>query len=298
LATQVTVGVPVYNGASTLRRAVESILVQTRKPDLIHISDNGSTDATGEIGQALAAEHAAVSYTRQPTNIGLSPNFRFLAQQAKTPYFMWLAADDYLDPTYLERMLAVLESDPGVVTCVSRVLFVRADGSSCLAVGTYPLQGDMVSNLAAYLSDPNDNARVYGLHRTAALQNAYPAGDFLVASDWALMAGTLLYGRHAEVPETLMVRDETPHRAYMNMIRREARGWLDRVVPLRQMNRDLLVRQRIPLRLPVLKALLLVNIMMHFAYAREFHPRYAKVEPFLRRYLLWRLACQPPPCGR
>ena len=293
MAPQVTVGVPVYNGALKLRRAVESILAQTHKPDLIHISDNGSTDATGEIGQALAAEHATVSYTRQPTNIGPSPNFRFLLQQAKTPYFMWVAADDYLEPTYVERMLSVLESDPGLVTCVSRVLFVRPDGTSRLAVGTYPLQADRVTNLAAYLTNPNDNARVYGLHRTIPLQKAYPTSDFVVAWDWTLMAGTLLYGGHAEVPETLMVRDETPHQAYMIMIRRHARWWLERIVPLLPMSLGLLFHQRIPLRLPVVKALLYANIAAHFDYVREFHPRYARAEPFVRRYLLWRLAYRP-----
>lgn len=297
MQTKVTVGVPVYNGAATLRRAVESILAQTQKPDLIHISDNGSTDATGEIGQALAAEHPTVSYTRQPTNLGYTPNFRFLLQQATTLYFMWVAADDYLDSTYVERMLAVLESDPGVVTCVSQVRFVRPDGSSRLAVGTYPLQADMVSNLAAYLSNPHDNARLYGLHRTDALRKACPGGDFVIAWDWALMAGTLLYGRHAEIPETLMVRDETPHQVYVIMMRRHARWWLERIVPLLPMSLDLLVHQRIPLRLPVVKALLYLNLTMHFDYALAFHPRYAKVEPFVRRHLLWRLSYRPADTG-
>ncbi len=297
LAIQVTVGVPVYNGASTLRRAVESALAQTHKPEQIHISDNCSTDATGEIGRALAAEHATVAYTRQPTTIGPSPNFRFLLRQAKTPYFMWLAADDYLDPTYVERMLAVLESDVGLVTCVSRVLFVRSDGSSRLALGTYPLQGDTVTNLAAYLTDPSDNSRLFGLHRTQRLQRAHPTGDFLIGWDWALMAGSLLHGRHAEVPEALIVRDETPHLAYIIMIRNHARWWLERFIPLLPMSVDLLFRQRIPLRLPVLKALLYANITMHFEYAREFHRRYARLEPFLRRYLLWRLKYQPARIG-
>ena len=289
---QVTVGVPVYNGAATLRRAVESILRQTHQGCLIHISDNGSTDATGEIGQALAAAHATVTYTRQPTNLGFSPNFRFLLQQAQTPYFMWFAADDCLEPTYVERMLAVLESDPGVVTCVSRVLFVRPDGGSQLAGGTYPLQADTVTNLVAYLSNPDDNARVYGLHRTGPLQKAYPRADSNFF-DWTLMAGTLLYGRHAEVAETLVVRDKTPHQAYMNLIRRDARWWLERVIPLLPMNLDLLFRQRIPLRWPVLKALLYLNIRLHFTYARAFHPCYAKLERFLDRHLLWRLAQRP-----
>jgi glycosyltransferase involved in cell wall biosynthesis len=284
---------PVYNNAATLRRAIDSVLRQTHGECLIHVSDDTSTDASWEIAKDLAASHANFTCIRQAQNLGPTGNFRFLLQQAQTPYFMWLAGDDYLEPTYVERMLAELESDPGLVTCVSQVRFVRPDGSSRLASGTYPLQADIVTNLAAYLSDPTDNARQYGLHRTRPLQMAFPTGDFLIGYDWALMAGSLLYGRHAEVAEILMVRNETPHQAYMAMIRRNARWWLERVLPLLPMSLDLLFRQRIPLGLPVLKALLYINIVMHFSYAREFHPRYAKLEPFLHRHLLWRLAHRP-----
>jgi glycosyltransferase involved in cell wall biosynthesis len=293
LTIQVTVGVPAYNGAATLRRAVESILRQTHKDCLIHISDDGSTDGTRAVGLALAAAHVPVSYTRQETNLGPSPNFRFLLRQASTPYFMWLAQDDTLEPTYVERMLAVLESDPGLVTCVSRVRFVRPDGSTRLAGGTYPLQADRVTNLAAYLSGPDDNARQYGLHRTEVLQKAFPTSDFLIGYDWALMAGTLLYGRHAEVPDVLMVREETPLQDYMVMIRHHARGWLERVLPMLPMSRDLIFRQKIPLRLPVLKALLHVNLSMHFLYVGSRCPRYAGVGRFLQRHLLWRLQTRP-----
>ena len=297
MARQVTVGVPVYNGARTLRFAIESLLAQTRRPDVIHISDNGSTDATEGVGRALAAEHPIIAYTRQPANLGYLPNFRFLLRQADTPYFMWLAADDCLEPTYVERTLAVLESDPGLVTCVSQVLFLRPDGSSRLAAGTLPLQADVVTNLAAYLSNPHDNCRMYGLHRTDALQKAFPTSDALIAFDWTLMAATLLYGRHAEIPEILMTRDETPPQAYMIQIHRHARWWLERIVPLLPMSWELLFRKKIPLRWPAIRALLYINILMHFSYAREFHPRYAKLEPFLRRHLLWRLAYQAADTG-
>ena len=293
MTIQVTVGVPAYNGAATLRRAVESILGQTHADCLIHISDDGSTDDTDAVGHALATAHTTVSYTRQPANLGPSPNFRFLLRQATTPYFMWLAQDDTLEPTYVERMLAALESDPGLVSCVSRVRFVRPDGTTRLAGGTYPLQADTVTNLAAYLSGPDDNARQYGLHRTEALRRAFPTSDFLIGYDWALMAGTLLYGRHAEIPDVLMVREETPLPDYMVMIRRHARGWLERVLPMLPMSRDLIFRQKIPLRLPVVKALLHVNLSMHFLYVGSRCPRYARIGRFLHRHLLWRLQTRP-----
>ncbi len=289
LARQVTIGVPAYNNAATLRRAVESALLQTHEHCLIHISDDGSSDGTSEIGKALADAHFNVQYTRQEINLGPSPNFRFLLQQALTPYFMWLAGDDFLEPTYVERTLSVLEADPGLVTCVSRIRFQRPDGGSRLAIGTYPLQGDKIANIVRYLADPNDNARQYGLHRTSALRLAFPVKNFLIGYDWALMAGTLLHGRHAEIPETLMIRDETSHEAYMIMIRDKAPSLLQRWLPLLPMTRDLVFRQKVPLRWPVIKILFYANISMHFLYARAFHPRYAKLQPLLHRHLLWRL---------
>lgn len=287
---RVTIGVLVYNGGNTLRRAVESAVNQSHRGCVIHISDDGSTDNSAEIGRTLAAEYANVTYTRQPQNIGPPRNFRFLLQQADTPYFMWLAADDFLAPTYVERMLSELDRDPRLVTCVSKVHFIRRDGWSKLSEGTYPLRGDVVTNLAKYLSSPDDNSRLYGLHRTEALRRAFTTDDFLIAFDWSIMAGSLLYGCHGEVQETLIVRDLTPNDAYMAMIREHARSWLERLLPVLPMTRHLIFRQRIPLRLPILRALLHINLQMHLMYAWTFHPRYAaRVGPRLQRHLLWRL---------
>jgi len=292
---QVTVGIPAYNGAATLRRAVESILRQTHTPCLIHISDDASTDATEEIGRMLADEYSNVTYTRQPTNLNHHGNFRFVLGQAQTPYFMWLAGDDYLDPNYVERTLAVLESDPTVVTCVSRVRFVRADGTERIATGTYPLMGSKIANIAAYLSNPSDNSRLFGLHRTMPLQQAFSTVDFLIAYDWAVMAGTLMHGRHAEIPEILLVRDETPGRAYVEMVRRNVGSPLQRGLPVLRMTGNLVRCQKIPLCVPTLKALVAINMAQHIWYMRVYHPWYRGFGTFLERYVVWRLTTPPMP---
>jgi glycosyltransferase involved in cell wall biosynthesis len=295
----VTVGVPVYNGAATLRRAVESILRQTFPGCAIHISDNASTDDTALVGEALAAEHGNVTYTRHGTSLGLSGNFRWVLQQARTPYFMWLAADDYIEPTYVERTLSALESNPDWVACVSRVRFIRPDGETLLARGTYPLLADRLTNLARFLSDPTDNARSYALHRTAALQTAFPPSHFH-AFDWAAAAGTLLHGRHGEIEDVLMVRDETPSENYVRSVRRDNRRSITRLFPLMPMTADILFRQKVPIRPQVLKALLYINVEKHLEYTRLFHPRYASlmkpVWNLWRRHVAWRL-CQAERSG-
>jgi glycosyltransferase involved in cell wall biosynthesis len=290
LGPRITVGIPVHNGAATLRRAVESVLAQTYPVTAVHISDNASTDETAALAHELAARSPAVRVTSHRDNLGMSGNFGFVLERAETEYFMWLAADDYLEPTYVERLLEALEADPSLVACVSRARFLRGDGTTRLVTGTFPLMGDTVSNLAAYLSGPSDNTRIFGVYRTPALQAAFTPRYFH-AYDWAVAAGTLLYGRHGEVPEILMVRDETPNAAYVRAVRRDNRTALGRLFPAAPMTGDLVQRQKIPLRLPVLKALLRINLELHLYYCLAFHPGYGRaIEPLLRKYVLWRLA--------
>jgi glycosyltransferase involved in cell wall biosynthesis len=289
---RVTVGVLVFNGALTLRSAVESILNQSYRGFVIHISDDASRDASAEVGKSLAAEHSTVAFTQQPRNLGPANNFRFLLERATTEYFMWLAADDYLEPTYLARMITILDADPTLVACVSRVCFVKPDGSRRLSVGTYPLLADPATNLAVYLSQPNDNSRLYALYRTGSLGKAFPRSHFH-AFDWAAVAGTLLYGKHAEVADVLMIRDETPIENYMKSVRVDNPWGIARLFPLAIMTYDLLVRQRIPFKLPILKALVHQNVELHLAYMRMFHPRYVMLTKCVwylwDRYLSWRL---------
>lgn len=295
MSVEVTVGMPVYNNAATLRRSVESLLNQTIPPRSIIISDDASTDSTGDIGRALASQNPGVRYVRQTSNLGPAGNFGFVLNLADTPFFMWLAGDDYIHPDYISRTAAVLASNPDVVSCVSDVLFVRPDGSSRIAPGTYPLMRDRISNLALYLSDPTDNSRLFGLHRTQVVQASFPRSDFLIGYDWAVMAATLMHGKHARVPEVLMIRDETPSESYFRMIRRYYRFRLLRGVPLARMSWDLLWRAHLPWEGPVIRALLAANLMMHIDYMRQYHPGYARISAFLERNILWRLrTCRDP----
>lgn len=297
---KVTVGVPVYNGAATLRWAVESIIQQTHHGSVIHISDDGSTDNSVEVANALAEEHDSVTFTRQSSNVNAAVNFRFLLEQAKTEYFMWLAADDYLKPAFIERALARLEADPTLVACVARVRFVNADGTTMLAQGTYPLLADPRTNLATYLSNPTDNGRFYGLYRTAALRASIPRSHFH-AYDWAAVGGTLRFGKHDEIPEVLMVRDKTPTENYTKAVRVDNRSAATRIFPLAPMTYDLLVRQKIPVDSRILKALLAINIEKHVGYMAMFHPRYMKMTKLIWKvwdgYIAWRLKTWPKDVG-
>ena len=110
-----------------LPAALDSLLAQTVSDFVLVISDNGSTEATGEICRSHAARDDRIRYMRQPTNLGATMNFRHVLFEARTEYFMWAAGDGLWAPGFIAANLAALEADRSAIACQSRVL-VTKDG--------------------------------------------------------------------------------------------------------------------------------------------------------------------------
>lgn len=100
----VSVGMPVYNGEKYIREALNALLAQTFDNFELIISDNASTDATGEICREYAASDSRIRYIRQQENIGALPNFQYVLDNACGEYFMWAACDDKWDENWVELL--------------------------------------------------------------------------------------------------------------------------------------------------------------------------------------------------
>jgi glycosyltransferase involved in cell wall biosynthesis len=266
---------PLYNNATTIRRAVESLLSQSFTDFRLLISDDGSTDETVAICQEYAERDKRLDIVRQPRNLNYG-NFRYVVNAATTPLFMFAAGDDYWHPDYARRMIGELEANPDAVCAVSRVAFVEGSEVVELSAGTEPLLGDRIDNLLYYLESPNDNSRMYGVFRTEVAQRAFPPKNFH-AYDWAFSAGTILEGKHIEVPEILMWRDRTDPSRYTEYVRRDSTRPIIRVFPMLPLTADLLTRLRVPRSYRVLRQLFWLNVEYHLGYLRRYHPRAAAV---------------------
>ena len=108
----VTVGMPVRNGQSVIEEALESVLNQTMTDFELVIADNASTDETESICRKYVRSDSRVRYHRHDRNLGAAQNFNFTFAQCRGPYFKWMAHDDIIAPTYLERCLKCFEHGP------------------------------------------------------------------------------------------------------------------------------------------------------------------------------------------
>jgi len=79
----VSIGLPVRNAGSRVTEVVRSVMAQTHTDLELVISDNGSTDDTEDVCRTLAKEDDRIHYHRQPENIGLLNNFRFVMGTAR-----------------------------------------------------------------------------------------------------------------------------------------------------------------------------------------------------------------------
>jgi glycosyltransferase involved in cell wall biosynthesis len=273
---RVAVGMPVFNLDATVARAIESVLAQTFGDFELLVSDNASTDGSEAICRHYATRDSRIRFTRQPRPLGALDNFRFVLDTARAPYFMWLPADDYVLPRLLEQAVAVLQARPDVVCAAPRAEFLAADGTRRPAAGTFPLLGDVHQNLCRYLADPSDNSRFYGLYRREVVQRVLPREAYY-GFDWVMAAGTLLHGKHVELPEVLLVREANEPLKYTRSLDTLVASRVARLLPLGRFTRALLLGLRVPPRPRLLVALLRLNVVHHVLYCQYRYPRYGRL---------------------
>lgn len=98
---------PNYNHAAFLGAAIESALAQTAPQVEVIVVDDGSTDNSRAVAEAYGAR---IRYIWQQ-NQGLSAARNTGVQAARGQYIALLDADDLVEPTYVERLLARLAED-------------------------------------------------------------------------------------------------------------------------------------------------------------------------------------------
>ena len=261
---ELTIGMPVYNGAATIRAALDSLLAQTFQNFVLIISDNNSNDSTEEICREYESRDPRIRYVRQPKNLGPANNFRFVLFEATTPLFMWATADDLWASNFVEHTLNFLVSNPDYVCCQTRVLFTTKQGESYFAMGTYALTGTWRENAERFFRNPSCNSRYYGLFRTQVLRSVFPTRNFF-AYDLAVSAGTIKFGKHAELPECLMIRDASAFAAYERAARNDHWFVLWQLFPLFLMTIYCLSKGYVPWTFAEFDALFRLNLYITFA---------------------------------
>jgi glycosyltransferase involved in cell wall biosynthesis len=202
----VSVGIPTFNRAESMRRAAASVLAQSYRHLELTISDNASSDGTERVCHELCAGDPRVRYLRSPVNRGPTANFNTLFASARGEYAMVLSDDDWLEEHYVERCLELLRARSDHVLACGVARYVARHRATHSGVVLRLDDPDPGVRIARYLHNVDENGLFYGLVPTAVRQRAAPLRDAL-GNDWLLVAAILAQGKATTLEDTAIMRE-------------------------------------------------------------------------------------------
>lgn len=124
----ISVAMATYNGARWLDTQLASFATQTRLPDELVITDDGSSDDTADVVASFAATSPfPVRFVRNPQRLGFNGNFAHAIELARGEIIFISDQDDAWYPDKIERVTALI-STPGCLCVVNDQAIADARG--------------------------------------------------------------------------------------------------------------------------------------------------------------------------
>jgi glycosyltransferase involved in cell wall biosynthesis len=201
----VSIGIPAYNRPIGLSRLIKQIQSQTYSNLEIIISDNCSDNTeVQESALSFAKLDSRIKYIRQPTNIGMFENFRFVLRKANGDFFMWISDDDEILPHFIERCIEILIKNKKIVLCTP-ICKVFQDGKEVMkykpdfhTVGLSKME--RIKKIAFYIK--KSHGALFGLYRREAIIK-FSTVTYLDA-DGIFLLQLSQYGAFYKLDEVLM----------------------------------------------------------------------------------------------
>jgi len=142
-APAVSVVLPTYNRASTLQRAIDSVLNQTFSDLELIVVDDGSTDATRGVVASYKG-HSNVHVIATPhTGCAAARNIGIRASRGR--YVAFQDSDDEWEPNKLAAAMSALDgTDAGTGVFYSDMLMILRDGRSSVLVSPEVTPGALI----------------------------------------------------------------------------------------------------------------------------------------------------------
>jgi len=110
-APLVTIVIPTFNRSAMLRRCIESTLAQTQACEVI-VVDHGSSDDTPAVAASFGDR---IRYLRREVDHGVHFCWLDGVINAKAEFVHLNFDDDFLEPTYIEKCMALMGPEVGLV---------------------------------------------------------------------------------------------------------------------------------------------------------------------------------------
>lgn len=117
---RLTIGIPTRNRPEMLRRAIDSAMVQSA-PVQIVVNDSGNCNRTRLMCKGFQVRENFEYIQRDGGS--LWENWKHVARQADTEFFMWLQDDDLISPFLADRVIKAFDQYPNANVYCSRLTY-------------------------------------------------------------------------------------------------------------------------------------------------------------------------------
>lgn len=114
ISPSISIGIPTFNRADLLHRALASVAAQLIPAKEVVVGDNASSDSTKQAVEYWRSRIPNLRYIRRSANIGPLANMLELIRECSGDYFLWLADDDVMRADLLEIAIRELIAMPSL----------------------------------------------------------------------------------------------------------------------------------------------------------------------------------------
>lgn len=117
-----------YNQEKFLKKAIDSVLLQTYKKWELIIVDDGSTDASVNIIKEYGDKRIKPIFLQENSHICIATNIGFAAVNGK--YIARLDSDDIWEKEKLEKQINFLQQNPSAKVCFTQIELIDENGEN------------------------------------------------------------------------------------------------------------------------------------------------------------------------
>jgi len=238
----VTVIVPVCNNGQVVRTCLDSIMAQTVPPARVIAVDDGSEDDSREVIRVYEPRVRLIALD-QNSGAGAARNAGL--REAVGEYVAFLDADDYWEPSFLERTVSFLEQHPEAIAVSTAGLVRMTNGRTrtipaCVGEGAAPGAGMLDDFYAFWAKHDHVRTGTVLMRRSVIERAGEQRNDLRISQDLEYWGYLATFGAWGFVPEPLWIGDSRRAAKQAGWLRKynqrrrlcpTVEAWQERIVP-------------------------------------------------------------------
>ena len=171
----VSICMVVYNGEKTISQTLDSLLAQDYSNFELIILDNQSSDSTPQICRAYAEKDSRIRYIVDDIRVPALDACNRIIKYVRGIYYMSVCDDDVYEPSYISKLVSILESDKEIGLAYSLLGYIDMFGNKvrCDRFTSFKPRRTRFLNFLTYMIERNPLI-LFGVMRTSVQKELLP----------------------------------------------------------------------------------------------------------------------------